>query len=49
MVNMREESQGTLLRVVGEESPSENAVSVEWQLWKICIFIILQEREENSV
>ena len=46
VVNMREESQGTLLRVVGEESPSENAVSVEATLEDLYLYYFAGEGGE---
>ena len=46
VVNMREESQGTLLRVVGEERPSENAVSVEATLEDLYLYYFAGEGGE---
>lgn len=46
VVNMREDVQGTFLRVVGEESPSENAVSVEATLEDLYLYYFAGEGGE---
>lgn len=46
VVNMREDVQGTFLRVVGEESPSEDAVSVEAALEDLYLYYFAGEGGE---